>query len=254
MTFSPSSAALGGLVLGGGRKLGGMIDKRMDGANMVHAVAIQGMFNAHAQQQDHQNHLKSIRAAYKMAPNGGFHVQTGNHSLHIEGGAGAGPAPTRSKSTAVEPSPSGGGHDANGNRTPGQDHYENGVKHANGMMDTLQARMEAMRGAGHNNAAEDLTAAARGAKALEKPTLAITARPVSTTTNPRGGRVVGSNGPERTASGAIPMGNKSSTTSKGGSRGVGAVDRTKAGKVNNRLNRLEANHLATRQAKLKGKG
>jgi hypothetical protein len=209
MTFSPSSAALGGLVLGGGRKLGGMIDKRMDGANMVHAVAIQGMFNAHAQQTEHQQHLKSIRAAYKMAPGGDFHVQTGSHSIHIGAGAGAGGNATPSKPTAVEPSPSGGGHDANGNRTPGQDHYENGVKHANGMMDTLQARMQEMRGVGHSTAAQDLSTAARGAKpqgAISGPRLAITARPVANNSTPRGGRVVGSNGPARTASGAIPMG------------------------------------------------
>jgi hypothetical protein len=110
MTFQPTGGGgLAGLTVGAGRKLGGMVSKHVDGANMVHAIAIQGLFNAHAQQQEHEHHLASIREAAKMSPKGGFTVRTGTHSMtvgKIKGGKG-------------------GGHDEGGNRTPPpEDHVE----------------------------------------------------------------------------------------------------------------------------------
>lgn len=252
MTFSPTSAGIGGAILGGGRKLGGMIDKRLDGANHVHAIAVQGMFNAHAQQQEHQHHLKSVRAAYKMAPTGDFTVRTGSHEIRIGAGAGAGGPAPRSKSTAL--APSGGGHDGGGKRTPGEDHYENGVKHANGLMDTLQARMRDMQGAGHSTAtgstataAEQLTAAARGIPAgkpmaaLPAPRLALPAGAPAKAGRTRGGRVTGGTDVER-VNGAIPMGNKSSIP-----------DRSNGKAFEAHLSAKEAKHLADRKAALKNK-
>lgn len=218
MSPSGSGSILGGLAMGAGRKLGGMVSNQVNGANMVHAVAIQGLFNAHAQQQSHEHHLKSIKAAQKISGGQGFSVRTGEHSLSVgKGRGGAAPAGTSEPAkpgTAVEQREGG---------RPAEDHYENGRRFADGMHD----RMNDIRNA--STSANDMQAAQQGSQGeIAKARLAITAKPQGST----GGNPV----------------KDISRSAAGKPKGMGMVDRTKTGKVNNRLTRLEEKHLAERKA------
>ena len=76
---------LAALTLSGGRKLGGMMSKRLEGANMVHAMAVQGIFNAHSQQAEHEQHLETLKTAHGMAGSGGFEVNTGSRGVRVSG-------------------------------------------------------------------------------------------------------------------------------------------------------------------------
>jgi hypothetical protein len=224
--------------MGAGRKLGGMVSNQVNGANHVHAVAIQGLFNAHAQQQSHEQHLKSIKAAQKISGGQGFTVKTGEHSLSVG----------KNRGGAVD----GGDHKPNGERTPPkEDHYENGRRFADGMHDRMRDIRDSAQGAG---AIGEKTNQVRGE--IEKGRLAITAKPVGSirpvTPMREGGadRVTPGANVER-VNGAIPIENKGGNPVKDTSRstpGMGMVDRTNAGKVNNRLNRFEEKHLAERRA------
>lgn len=244
---------LGGMAIGAGRKLGGMVSHKLDGANQVHAIAIQGLFNAHAQQQAHEHHIATLREAHQMSGGGGFSVRTGEHETRIgkskgggKGGAGEG---------AIEPvtpnGGAGGGHDEAGRRTgPAEDHYENGRKFADGMHDRMRQIRE-QNSQGNAEQIREGSGTVRPMKELEAPKKAL---PVgSSGTKPatirEGGadRVTPGANVER-VNGAIPIESGAGGGSKPAAKepGMGMVDRTNAGKVNNRLNRFEERHLAER--------
>ena len=217
MSPSGSGSVLGGLAVGAGRKLGGMVSNQVNGANHVHAVGLQVLGRAHEQQVAHQQHLKSLRVANKMSGGNGFEVHTAEHIVKVNGAGGAAPAGTSETAkpgTAVEQREGG---------RPAEDHYENGRRFADGMHD----RMNDIRNA--STSANDMQAAQQGSQGeIAKARLAITAKPQGST----GGNPV----------------KDISRSAAGKPKGMGMVDRTKTGKVNNRLTRLEEKHLAERKA------
>lgn len=89
MSFGSANTGLAAGTIGIGRTLGGMVSRHLDGANQVHALAVQGLFHAHAQQQEHEHHLTTLKEAHGMAGSGGFEVNTGSHSVRIDGSGAA---------------------------------------------------------------------------------------------------------------------------------------------------------------------
>lgn len=220
---NPSGNVLGGLAIGAGRKIGGMISHKLDGANMVHATAIQGLFNAHAQQAEHEHHLKSLREASKIAGDRGFTVNTGVHSFSVGKGKGGGKAP----STELVPA-NGGGHSPEGNRTPpASDHYENGRKFADGLHDRMNEIRSNAQGASQVGEAAQNTqqAITSGRKAIAQHPEGY--REPSTPIR-RGGRDSVTAGPNvERVNGAIPLENKGGNPMKDTTMNTGANGRSR---------------------------
>jgi hypothetical protein len=107
---------LAGAVAGAGRKAAGMVSRAADGANHVHATAIQGLFNAHAQQQAHEHFTNSLNQVHSMAAEGTeISHNVNERGQHI----------TKFTKGGSKPAEKGDSHDAAGFRTETRNHYEN---------------------------------------------------------------------------------------------------------------------------------
>ncbi len=111
-----SGSVLAGLTLRGSQKLGSAIGRRQSTMNDVHAVAIQSHYAAVMHQNEHAQHLESIKQAHSIAGDRGFKVTTNNRSFVVGDSPGSpkkskkskGPKGAASEASPETPSMGGG--------------------------------------------------------------------------------------------------------------------------------------------------
>lgn len=111
-----SGSVLAGLTLKGGQKIGAAIGRRQSNMNDVHAVAIQNHYAAVIHQNEHDQHLESIKQAHSIAGDRGFTVTTNNRSFVVGDSPGSpkkskkskGPEDSAGPAAAEAPSMGGG--------------------------------------------------------------------------------------------------------------------------------------------------
>lgn len=126
-----SGHGIAGAILKGGAHVSKRFEGAAAGMNAVHGIALQGHIDAHLQQKEHENHLKTIEEAHRMAGGKGFEVRTGSHSLRVNGDRGG------------KKKPEGGKPESRNEETQG--HYESAKEQSHQVRDEAAAPVESAK-------------------------------------------------------------------------------------------------------------